>query len=97
MTREKARELFSDYLDHGLDLSQREEMQSFLAKDPDCAAELFALEHMLSLLHRLPPREPALDMWREFAPRVEEFPSGTPSELVGSPEGTKGRIAGADQ
>ena len=73
MTREQARALYSDYLENALDAQSRDEMQAFLVSEPDCAAELVALERTLSLLHRLPPREPALDMWREFAPRVEEF------------------------
>ena len=48
-------------------------MQAFLAATPDVAAELIAFERTLSLLHRLPPREPSLDLWREFAPRVEAY------------------------
>ena len=73
MTQDEARSLFSEYLDNALDAPQRDEMQAFLAGEPECAAELFALERTLTLLHRLPPREPALDIWREFAPRVEKF------------------------
>ncbi len=73
MTQDEARALFSEYLDNALDAPQRDEMQAFLAREPECAAELFALERTLSLLHRLPPREPALDIWRELAPRVEKF------------------------
>jgi len=73
VTREEARALFSDYLEDTLNPQTRDEMQAFLSQDPDCAAELFGLERTLSLLHRLPPREPALDLWREFAPLVEEF------------------------
>lgn len=73
MTREEAQALFSDYLEDALDSRQRDEMQIFLAREPECAAEMFALERTLSLLHRLAPREPALDIWRELLPRVEKF------------------------
>ena len=73
MTREEAQALYSDYLEDALGSRQRDKMQTFLAREPECAAEMFALERTLSLLHCLPPREPTLDIWREFMPRVEEF------------------------
>ena len=73
MTREQAKALYSDYLEDALEPARRDEMQAFLAGEPDCAAELFALERTMTLLHRLPMREPSLDLWREFAPRVEAF------------------------
>ena len=73
MTREEAQALFSDYLEDALSTHKRDEMQAFLAREPECAAEMFALDRTLSLLHRLPQREPALDIWREFLPRVEAF------------------------
>ena len=73
MTREQARALYSDYLEDALEPARRDEMQAFLAGEPDCAAELFALERTMTLLHRLPVREPSLDLWREFAPRAEAF------------------------
>ena len=56
-----------------LEPGRRDELQAFLAGEPECASELFALERTMTLLHRLPPREPSLDLWREFAPRVEAF------------------------
>lgn len=73
MTRDEAQPLFSLYLEDALDPRQRDELQVFLMRDQECAAEMFALERTLSLLHRLPAREPALDIWHEFLPRVEEF------------------------
>jgi anti-sigma factor RsiW len=73
VTREEARARLSDYLEGGLDPAARDEMQAFLAREPDAAAELIGLERTLALLHRLPPREPTLDLWREFAPQVEAF------------------------
>ncbi len=73
MTRENARLLFSDYLEDALNLKERDALQAYLAQNPDAAAELIALERMLSLLHRLPEREPTLDLWRELVPEIEAF------------------------
>jgi len=73
VTRENARLLFSDYLEDALNPAARDALQAFLAQNPDAAAELIALERTLSLLHRLPEREPTLDLWRELAPEIEAF------------------------
>ncbi len=71
MTREEARAKFSDYLENTLTPQERDQMQAYLAARPDDAAELFTLERTLSLLHRLPEREPALDMWHALIPEIE--------------------------
>lgn len=73
MNADVARTLFSDYLEKTLDPATRDAMQAFLAEHPDSAAELIAFERTLALLHRLPAREPSLDLWREFAPRMAEY------------------------
>lgn len=73
MTRDEARGLYSEYLEDALDAATRDKMQAFLASEPECASEVFELARTLSLLHRLPPREPTLDLWREFAPQVEAY------------------------
>ncbi len=73
MTREDARARFSDYLEDALSLKDRDRMQAYLAEHPNVAAELIALERTLSLLHRLPEREPSLDLWRELLPEIEAF------------------------
>ena len=73
MTSVEARELFSDYVEDALDPTTRDGLQAFLAAHPDSAAELMAFERTLSLVRRLPPREPSLDLWREFAPRMAEY------------------------
>ena len=73
MTRDEARLRYSDYLEDALDPAARDAMQAFLAREPEAAAEMIGLERTLSLLHRLPPREPSLDIWREFAPSVEAY------------------------
>ena len=73
MTREDVRARFSDYLENALSLKERDQMQAYLAAQPEAAAELIALERTLSLLHRLPEREPSLDLWRELLPEIEAF------------------------
>lgn len=73
MTRDEARAQYSDYLEDALDPAARDAMQAFLAREPAAAAELIGLERTLARLHRLPPREPVLDLWREFAPQVEAY------------------------
>ena len=71
MTREEARAKLSDYLEYELSPSERDQMQAYLADHPDAAAELIALERTLSVLHRLPLREPSLDLWHALAPEIE--------------------------
>ncbi len=73
MKREEARALFSEYLEDALSPKERDALQAYLAEHPDAAAELISLERTLSLLHRLPEREPALDLWRELAPEIEAY------------------------
>lgn len=73
MTIEEARLWYSDYLDKTLDPAARDSLQVFLAETPEAAAELIGFERTLSLLHRLPRREPSLDLWREFAPKLAEY------------------------
>ena len=73
MTREQAQDKFSDYLEDALDPADRADLQAHLAQDPDSASELLALERTMTLLHRLPPREPSLDLWREFAPQAAAY------------------------
>ena len=70
MTEQEAREQFSAYLEDELDTDSAERFQLFLAANPNCAAELIDFERTLSLMHRLPAHEPALDLWTEFAPRM---------------------------
>lgn len=73
MTPDEARVLFSDYLDKTLDSATRDKLQEYLASAPDIAAELIAFERTLTLLHRLPAREPSLDLWSEFAPKFAAY------------------------
>ena len=73
MTAEEAQILFSDYVEGTLSPVRRDSLQAYLADNPECAAELMRFERTLTVLHRLPPREPTLDLWREFAPRMTSY------------------------
>lgn len=73
MNWDEARLLYSDYLENALDEPTRAEMQAFLAAQPDCAADLARFDRTLATLRGLPSREPVLDMWQEFAPKVESY------------------------
>ena len=83
VTREDARTLFSDYLENTLNPADRDTLQAYLALEPDAAAELIELERTLSLLRRLPEREPSLDIWREMAPEIEAFRAERRLSLAG--------------
>ena len=82
MTRQDARALFSDYLENTLNPAERDSLQAYLASEPEAAAELIGLERTLSLLHRLPEREPTLDLWREIVPEMEAFRSERRQSVV---------------
>ncbi len=73
MTRDEARSLFSEYLDDALDEPERTRLESYLAATPAARAELDSFARTLDVLHALPPREPSLDLWREFAPHMAEY------------------------
>lgn len=73
MTHEDVRALSSDYLDGTLDTAAQQQMDTFLAAHPDAQAEIDGLRRTLSVLHALPPREPSLDLWREFMPHMAAF------------------------
>lgn len=73
MTANEARALFSEYVDGSLDDVRKDRLQAFLAANPESAAELMQFERTLSIVHRLPPQEPTLDMWAEFSPKMTEY------------------------
>ena len=73
MTREEATAKFSDYLEHELSPSERDQLQAYLADHPGDAAELIALDRTLSVLYRLPLREPSLDLWHALVPEIEQL------------------------
>ena len=73
MTHDDARALSSDFLDGTLDADAHRQMDTFFAAHPDAQAEIDGLRRTLSVLHALPPREPSLDLWREFTPHMAAF------------------------
>src|SRR3569833_1028084 len=73
MTSNEARSLFSEYIDGTIDDEQKDELQAFLAANPDSAAELMQFERTIPIIHRLPAQEPTLDLWAEFAPKMTEY------------------------
>lgn len=73
MTREEATAKFSDYLEHELSPPERDQLQAYLAEHPGDAAALIALDRTLSVLHRLPPQEPSLDLWDALVPEIEQL------------------------
>lgn len=73
MTPNEARGLFSEYLEGMLDEHVKDRFQACVAAHPETAAELMQFQRTLSTLHRLPPEEPKLDMWGEFAPKMAEY------------------------
>ena len=81
MTREDARARFSDYLENALSPKERDALQAYLAQEPDAAAELIGLERTLSLLRRLPEREPTLDLWHTLVPEIEAFQAARKQSL----------------
>ncbi len=70
MTRNEARELYSDYLDNTLDAGGRARLLALWEADAGAQADFDAFARTLGVLHALPAREPALDLWREFAPHM---------------------------
>jgi len=70
VTRDEARELYSDYLDNLLDDARHARLLALWDADPAARADFDAFARTLSMLHALPAREPSLDLWREFAPHM---------------------------
>lgn len=68
------REALSDYLEGGLPPPERQALAEHLATCAECAREEREMNSLLSVLHdRLPRQEPVLDLWAEFAPKLEQF------------------------
>jgi len=75
LDEEEVRSLFSEYLEGMLSPEVRDEVQAFLSDNPSLAAELIQYERTLAILHRLPAREPVIDMWAAIAPAAQEYKS----------------------
>jgi len=72
MRCEHVQETLSDYLEGELDPPERQAVAEHLAVCADCAREAQTLRRTLSVLHECVPRqEPVLDLWKEFAPKME--------------------------
>ena len=59
MDRQRAKELFSDYLEDELEDAEKRELEAFLEQDPAAKAELEALKKTLSSLYGLRAKAPA--------------------------------------
>ncbi|MES2459536.1 MAG: zf-HC2 domain-containing protein [Armatimonadota bacterium] len=73
MTCHHAQELLSGYLEESLSSSERERVETHVVNCAECARELREMKVMLSLFKdQCVRREPALDLWAELAPKVEQ-------------------------
>ena len=73
LDEDQARSLFSEYLEGTLSHEVRDQVQVYLSDNPALAAELIQYERTLAILHRLPAREPVIDMWQAIAPEVQQY------------------------
>jgi len=64
---------FSEYVDGTLDPDEKDQLQAYLAANPECAADLMRFSRTLSIVHRLPAHEPVLDLWAEFSPKLAGY------------------------
>ncbi|MDX1934272.1 MAG: zf-HC2 domain-containing protein [Capsulimonadales bacterium] len=65
------REALSDHMEGGLPPSLRQSVTGHLKDCDSCAQEEREMAAMLGFLHhRLPKREPVLDIWAEMAPKI---------------------------
>jgi len=76
VTRDEARDLYSDFLDNALDDTRRARLLAFWNADPAARADFDVFARTLGVLHALPAREPSLDLWREFAPHMAAHQEG---------------------
>ena len=67
------REEFSDFYDDALDPSMKARVAAHIATCPPCAAEYRSFVRTLEVIRAIPPDEPAIDLWAEFAPQMAEF------------------------
>jgi len=75
LDEDEVRSLFSEYLEGELSPELRDSVQVFLSSNPSVAAELIDYQRTIDILHRLPEREPVLDMWSGIAPAVQQYKS----------------------
>ncbi len=68
----EAKELFSDYLEEYLIEPDLTRLMDHLSGCESCRNELDELQQALGVIHDLPPHEPVLDLWIEFAPMCSQ-------------------------
>ena len=73
LDEDEVRSLFAEYLDGELSPELRDSVQIFLSSNPSVAAELIEFQRTIDILHRLPEREPVLDMWSAIAPDAQQY------------------------
>ncbi len=73
LDEDEVRSLFSEYLEGELSPELRDSVQVYLSSNPTVAAELIDYQRTIDILHRLPEREPVLDMWSAIAPTAQQY------------------------
>lgn len=69
----EARDLMSDYLEQDLTDNEVRLMEEHLVGCSTCRMELADLDYTLKVVHGLPRQEPAVDLWKQFAPKFAEI------------------------
>lgn len=69
---EDVRPVLSEYADETLEARARQMVADHLRICAHCDRETRQIQQMLAILHKLPAREPSLDIWRELEPKVAE-------------------------
>lgn len=73
MTCRVVQDALSEYVEGGLPPPRRQAVERHLSGCENCARDARRMESMLLVLHGLPAREPALDIWQEMAPKVAQI------------------------
>ncbi|HVK04342.1 MAG TPA: zf-HC2 domain-containing protein [Armatimonadaceae bacterium] len=72
VTCQQTREALSDYLEGGLDPPDHAALAAHIEQCAGCTREARELSALLSLIHeRVPPLEPAVDLWAEMQPKIQ--------------------------
>jgi hypothetical protein len=63
--------LLSEYCDSELDEQHRQEVERHLDSCRECSDELVSMKRSLRLLQNMPMPEPSIDLWPEFATKLD--------------------------
>jgi len=63
-------DVLSDYVEGNLSAAQLREFDRARHDDPELDKEASELRTLLTVLHRLPPQEPVIDVWPELQPKL---------------------------